>query len=49
MNPEQLTPTPAKQDLLDERDIQKVAMEYHLGVQQRDDIRRSSAGEVCSS
>ena len=39
MNPEQLTSTPTKQDLLKE-EIQKLAMRSHLEVQQREDIRR---------
>ena len=39
MNPEQLTSTPIKQDLLNEV-IQKLAMKTHLEVQQREDIRR---------
>ena len=38
MNPEQLTSTPTKQDLLNE-EIQKLAMKTHLEVQQREDIR----------
>ena len=42
MNPEQLTSTPTKQDLLNE-DIQKLAMKTHLEVQQREDIRRDIA------
>ena len=39
MNPEQLTSTPTKQDLLNE-EIHKLAMRTHLEVQQREDIRR---------
>ena len=39
MNPEQLTSTPTKQDLLNE-EIQKLAIQTHLEVQQREDIRR---------
>ena len=39
MNPEQLTYTPTKQNLLNE-EIQKLAMRTHLEVQQREDIRR---------
>ena len=39
MNPEQ---TPTKQDLLNE-EIQKLAMQNHLEVQQREDIRRDLA------
>ena len=39
MNPEQLTSTPTKQDLLNE-ETQKLAMRTHLEVQQREDIRR---------
>ena len=39
MNPEQLTSTPTKQDLLNE-EIQKLAVQTHLEVQQREDIRR---------
>ena len=43
MNPEQLTSTPTKQDLLNE-EIQKLAMKTtHLEVQQREDIRRDLA------
>ena len=42
MNPEQLTSTPTKQDLLKE-EIQKLAMKTHLEVQQREDIRRDLA------
>ena len=42
MNPEQLTPTPTKQDLHNE-EIQKLAMKTHLEVQQREDIRRDLA------
>ena len=42
MNPEQLTSTPTKQDLLNE-EIQKLAMKTHLEVQQRPDIRRARA------
>ena len=42
MNPEQLTSTPTKQDLLDE-EIQKFAMKTHLEVQQREDTRRDLA------
>ena len=42
MNPEQLTSTPTKQDLLNE-EIQKFAVETHLEVQQREDIRRDLA------
>ena len=42
MNPEQLTSTPTKQDLLNE-EIQKLAMRTHLEVQQREDIRRDVA------
>ena len=38
MNPKQLTSTPAKQDLLHE-EIQKLAMQTQLEVQQRKDIR----------
>ena len=39
VNPEQLTSTPTKQDLLNE-EIQKLAVKTHLEVQQREDIRR---------
>ena len=39
MNPEQLTFTPTKQDLLNE-EIQKLAMKTHLEVQTREDIRQ---------
>ena len=42
MNPEQLTSTPTKQDLLNE-EIQKLAMQTHLEVQQREEIRRDLA------
>ena len=42
VNPEQLTSTPTKQDLLNE-EIQKVSMRTHLEVQQREDIRRDLA------
>ena len=42
MNPEQLTSTPTKQDLLNE-EIQELAMKTHLVVQQREDIRRDLA------
>ena len=60
MNPEQLTSTPTKQDLLDEEilamdllheAIQKFAMKTHLEVQQREDIRRDLAERMkfCSS
>ena len=42
MNPELLTPTPTKQDLLNE-EIQKLAMKTHLEIQQREDIRRDFA------
>ena len=42
MNPEQLTSTPIKQDLLNE-DFQKLSMKTHSEVQQREDIRRDLA------
>ena len=42
MNPEQLTSTPTKQDLQDE-EIQKLAMQTHLEVQEREGIRRDLA------
>ena len=42
MNPEQLTSTPCKQDLLNE-EIQKLAMKTHFEIQQRQDIRRDLA------
>ena len=42
MNPEQLTSTPTKQDLLNE-EIQKLATKTRLDVQQREDIRRDLA------
>ena len=42
MNPEQLTSTPTRQDLLNE-EIRKLAMKTHLEVQQREDIRRDLA------
>ena len=45
MNPEQLTSTPTKQDLLNE-EIQKFAMKTRLEVQQREDIRRDLAERV---
>ena len=45
MNPEQLTSTPSKQDLLNE-EIQKLAMRTHLEVQQREDIRRDLADRM---
>ena len=41
-NAEQLTSTLTKQDLLNE-EIQKLAMQTHLGVQQQEDIRRDLA------
>ena len=41
-NPEQLTSTSTKQDLLNE-EIQNLAMRTHLEVQQREDIRRDLA------
>ena len=47
MNPEQLTSTPTKQDLLNE-EIQKLAMRTHLEVQQREDIRRDLAERMNS-
>ena len=42
VNPEQLTSTPTKQDLFNE-EIQKLAMQTHLEVQQGKDIRRDLA------
>ena len=42
MNPEKLTSTPTKQDLVSE-EIQKLAMKTHLEEQQREDIRRDLA------
>ena len=45
MNPEQLTSTPTKQDLLNE-EIQKLIMKTHLEVQQREDIRRDRAASM---
>ena len=42
MNPEQLTYTPTKEDLLNE-EIQKLTMKTHLEVPQREDIRRDLA------
>ena len=39
MNPEQLTSTPTKRDLLNAY-VQKLTMKTHLDVQQREDIRR---------
>ena len=44
-NPEQLTSTPTKQDLLNE-EIQKLAMKTHREVQQREDIRRDLAEQM---
>ena len=41
MNPEQLTSTPTKHDLLNE-EIRMLAMKTHLEVQQREDIRRDT-------
>ena len=41
-NPEQLTSTPTKQNLLND-EKQKLAMTTHLEVQQREDIRRDLA------
>ena len=41
-NPEQLTSTPTKKDLLNE-EIQELAMQTHLEVQQREDFRRDLA------
>ena len=43
MNPEQLTSTPTKQDLLNEEILKKLAMQTHLEVQQPEDIRRDLA------
>ena len=50
MNPEHLTWTPTKQDLLNE-EIQKLAMKTHLEIQEREDIRRDLAERIkcCSS
>ena len=49
MNPEQLTSTSTKQDLLNE-EIEKLAVQTHLEIQQREDIRQDLAErEVCSS
>ena len=42
MNPEQLTSTPTKQDLVNE-EVQKLVMKTHLEVQQRQDICRDLA------
>ena len=42
MNPEQLTSTPTKQDLLNE-EIQKLATQTHLDLQQLEDIRQDLA------
>ena len=42
MNPEQLTSTPTKQDLLNEEFL-KLSMKTHLEVRQREDIRRDLA------
>ena len=46
-NPEQLTSTSTKQDLLNE-EIQNLAMRTHLDVQQREDIRRDLAERMKS-
>ena len=50
MNPEQLTPTPTRQNLLNE-EVQKLAMTTLLEVQQREDSGRDLAekNEICSS
>ena len=45
MNPEQLTSTLTKQDLLNE-EIQKLAMRTHLEVQQREHVRRDLAARM---
>ena len=45
MNPEQLTSTPTKQDLLDE-EVPKLAMKTELEVRQREDIRRDLADRM---
>ena len=45
MNPAQITSTPTKQYLVNE-EIQKLAMQTYLGVQQREDIRRYLAERV---
>ena len=45
MNPEQLTSTPTKQDLLYE-EIEKLALKTPLEVQQREGIRRDLAGRM---
>ena len=45
MNPEQLTPTPTKQDLLNE-EIQKLAIKKYLEVQQLEDFRRDIADKM---
>ena len=45
MNPEHLTSTPTKQDLLNE-EIQKLAIKAHLEAQQRGDIRRDLAERI---
>ena len=42
MNPEQLTSTTTKKDFLDE-EIQKLAMQTHLEIQQGEDLRRDLA------
>ena len=47
MNPEQLTSTPTKQDLLNE-EIQKLVMKTNSEVQQREDVRRDlTEGMIC--
>ena len=42
MNPEQLTSTTTKKDFLNE-EIQKLAMQTHLEIQQGEDLRRDLA------
>ena len=44
-NPEQLTSTPSRQDLLNE-EIPKLALKTHLEIQQREDIRRDLADRM---
>ena len=47
INPEQLASTPTKQDLFNE-EIQKLALQTHLEIQQREDIRRDLAERLKS-
>ena len=43
MNPEQLTSTSTKQDLDLNEEIEKLVMQTHLEIQQREDVRRDFA------